>query len=75
MVIHFPSPYPSTPLRDEPTQLASLEIIKRLSQHHHLDTEHTAAIVPMVTGFGTHSSEPCRQLMYEILIILYSNLK
>ncbi|XP_064405997.1 DNA-dependent protein kinase catalytic subunit-like isoform X2 [Halichondria panicea] len=61
--------------RDEPTQLAALEIIKRLSQHHHLDTEHTAAIVPMVTGFGTHSSESCRQLMYEILIILYSNLK
>lgn len=63
------------PYRDEPTQLAALEIVKRLSQHRHLETEHTAAIVPMVTEFGNHSSEACRQLMYETLIIMYNNIK
>ena len=61
--------------RDEPTQLAALEIVKRLSQHHHLDTKQTAALVPMITGFGSHSSEQCRQLMYEILVIIYNNIK
>ena len=58
--------------RDEPTQEAALKIVQGMLRH--LDQEQTCTLLPLITAFGSHSSQTCRLLMYDILIWIYSNM-
>lgn len=60
--------------RDEPTQTAALEIVQGMVQHQTLNYEELSELLPFLTQFGNHSSETCRRLMYEILIVAYGNI-
>ena len=61
--------------RDEPTQMAALKIVQGMVQHHTLTLEQTSSILPLITGFGSHPSQPCRIIMYDTLITLYNNYR
>ena len=61
--------------RDEPTQMASLGIIQGMVQHQTLTLEQTATLLPLLTAFGSHPSQPCRLVMYDTLITIYNNYR
>jgi hypothetical protein len=60
--------------RDEPTQTAALKIVQGMVQHQTLNEEQLCSLLPLVTKFGSHSSEACRVLMYDTLITAYGNI-
>ena len=55
-------------------QTAALKLVQGMVQHQTLKNEEMSALFPLVTKFGGHSSESCRLLMYETLIVAYSNI-
>ena len=55
--------------------MATLKIVQGMVQHHTLSLEQTAALLPLVAGFGSHPSQPCRLVMYDTLIALYGNYR
>jgi len=57
--------------RDEATQLVSLQLVEIMVQT--MGGADVAYILPHVTLFATHPSMQCRQLMYTILIAIYSS--
>ena len=61
--------------RDEPTQMASLSIVQGMVQHQTLTLEQTATLLPLLTAFGSHPSQPCRLIMYDTLITIYNNYR
>lgn len=60
--------------RDEPIQTAALKLVQGMVQHQTLSNEQLKSLLPLVTKFGSHSSETCRLVMYETLIVAYSNI-
>ena len=61
--------------RDEPTQMASLSIVQGMVQHQTLTLEQTTTLLPLLTAFGSHPSQPCRLVMYDTLITIYNNYR
>lgn len=60
--------------RDEPTQLAALKLVLGMVQHQTLSHDQLCSLMPLLIKFGQHSSEHCRTVMYEVLIIAYGNI-
>lgn len=58
--------------RDEPTQLASLNICQGMLGR--LKQEHMSELLPLLRAFGRHISQKCRLIMYDILIWIYNNI-
>ncbi|XP_065898419.1 DNA-dependent protein kinase catalytic subunit-like isoform X2 [Dysidea avara] len=57
--------------RDEATQMVCLQLMEILVQS--MGGADVAYVLPHVTSFATHPSVQCRQLMYTILIAVYSS--
>ena len=55
--------------------MASLKIVQSMVQHQTLSLEQTTTLLPLLTDFGSHPSQPCRLVMYEILITVYNNYR
>ena len=57
--------------RDEATQVACLQLVEIMVPS--MGGADVAYVLPHVTSFATHPSVQCRQLMYTILIAIYSS--
>ncbi|CAI8051260.1 DNA-dependent protein kinase catalytic subunit [Geodia barretti] len=57
--------------RDEPTQLAALNICQAMLRL--LELQQLAELLPLLREFSRHSSQNCRVVMYDILIWTYNN--
>jgi DNA-dependent protein kinase catalytic subunit len=57
--------------RDEPTQLAALNICQAMLRL--LELQQMAELLPLLREFSRHSSQNCRVVMYDIFIWTYNN--
>ena len=57
--------------RDEPTQLAALNLCQGMLPR--LGQDQLAELLPLLREFGRHSSQQCRVVMYDILVWAYNN--
>ena len=55
--------------------MAALKVVQSMVQHQTLSLEQTTALLPLLTAFGSHPSQPCRLIMYDTLITVYNNYR